>query len=121
MHKVPENSQRKKTLSRARSLRRTMTEAERVIWTKLRGRRFAQFKFRRQVPLGPFIVDFLCFERTLVIELDGGQHVRRKHYDEERSRWLQEQGYRVVRIWNHHVWTESEAVEELIWRELQRG
>jgi very-short-patch-repair endonuclease len=78
-----------------------MTDAERLLWSVLRNRRFAHFKFRRQVPIGSFIVDFVCFDRRLILELDGGQHKRQTQYDAERARWLEEQGYRVVRIWNH--------------------
>lgn len=110
----------KEPIHRARELRRRMTDAERFIWSKLRNRRFGRFKFRRQVPLGPYIVDFVCLERRLIVELDGGQHARQVAYDEERTRWLAAQGFRVVRVWNHEVWESEEAVEEFLWRELQR-
>ena len=107
------------TLRRARSLRKKMTEPERWLWFKLRGRRFAKFKFRRQVPLGPFIADFVCFERNLILELDGGQHTLRREYDAERTRFLEKNGFRVVRIWNNELHESADAVDELIWRELQ--
>jgi very-short-patch-repair endonuclease len=74
------------TLERARALRRAMTEAERLLWSKLRNRRFGQFKFRRQVAIGRYIVDFVCFDRRLVLELDGGQHALRRDYDAKRKR-----------------------------------
>jgi len=68
-------------LDRARSLRKSLTDTERLLWSKLRGRRFGGFKFRRQVPLGPFIADFVCFEQRLIVELDGGQHTLQAGYD----------------------------------------
>ncbi|MEX2113375.1 MAG: DUF559 domain-containing protein [Pirellulales bacterium] len=91
-------------LRRARLLRRKMTEPERRLWFRLRARRFAGFKFRRQVPLSSYIVDFVCFERKLILELDGGQHTLQRVYDAERTRWLEDQGFRVVRIWNNELW-----------------
>ena len=106
-------------LERARILRRKMTEAERRVWSKLRNRRFAHFKFRRQVPFGPYIVDFVCFERKLILELDGGQHARQKIYDARRTACLEAEGFRVLRIWNHEVWESADAVADLIWRQLQ--
>jgi len=105
-------------LERARELRRLQTDAEQWIWSKLRNRRFVSFKFRRQVPLGPFIVDFACFDRRLIVELDGGQHTQQQEYDCRRTAWLASQGFRVVRIWNHEVWQDADAVEELLWRAL---
>lgn len=109
------------SLRRARSLRRTMTDPERLLWSKLRNRRFSTFKFRRQVPLGPFIADFVCFTRKLIIELDGGQHTLRRKYDAQRTRWLAEHGFRVVRVWNNELTESAEAVDELIWRALHEG
>jgi very-short-patch-repair endonuclease len=102
----------------ARNLRKDATEAERRMWTKLRNRRFASFKFRRQVALGPYIVDFVCFERRLVVELDGGQHVARAAYDAQRTEYRTQQGFRVVRFWNHELWQDVDAVEEQTWRML---
>ena len=109
------------TLRRARSLRKKMTDPERLLWCKLRARRFAKFKLRRQVPLGPFIADFVCFDRKLILELDGGQHTLRREYDAERTRWLEEHGFRVLRVWNNELRESADAVDELIWRELHRG
>jgi very-short-patch-repair endonuclease len=110
-----------RTLGRARALRRTMTDAERILWSRLRNRRFAHYKFRRQVPLGPFIADFVCFDRRLIVELDGGQHAQQKEYDADRTNWLAENGFRVVRFWNHELTLDREAVEYLIWSRLQGG
>ena len=106
------------SLVRARQLRRAMTDQERLLWAKLRNRRFGKFKFRRQATIGPFIVDFLCVPRALVIELDGGQHTLRREYDTARSEWLTKHGYRVVRFWNHELREDTDAIEELIWRRL---
>ena len=104
---------------RARELRKNLTDTERLVWAALRGRRFAGFKFRRQMPLGSYIVDFVCLDRRLVIELDGGQHTRQADYDQRRTEWLRSQGFRVVRFWNHEVLQDWETVAEVIWRELQ--
>jgi very-short-patch-repair endonuclease len=108
----------KRSLARARSLRRAMTEPEHLLWSKLRNRRFGRFKFRRQVPLGPFIADFVCFEQHLILELDGGQHTLHRVYDVARTKWLNEHGFRVVRIWNHELREDAGAVDELIWSRL---
>ena len=87
----------------ARHLRRSATDAERALWAQLRNRQLEGLKFRRQYPLGPYTVDFVCFERKLVIEVDGGQHTAAAEQDELRTRWLRERGYMVLRFWNHEV------------------
>ncbi len=87
-----------------------MTDAERWLWQRLRDRELCGFKFRRQHPIGPFIIDFACVEKRLVIELDGGQHTERQELDASRSRYLQERGYRIIRFWNHEVLKEGESV-----------
>jgi very-short-patch-repair endonuclease len=97
----------------ARALRVTMTDAERRLWACLRGRRLVGYKFRRQHPLGRFIVDFACIEHRLVIEVDGGQHCDSPD-DERRTAWLERQGWRVLRFWNNEVLTNSEGVQETI-------
>ena len=93
---------------RARILRSTMTDAERFLWRSLRRRAFGR-KFRRQEPIGPYIVDFVCFERRVVLELDGGQHLE-SDADRIRDRWLEGQGFRVLRFWNHEVLGNVEGV-----------
>ncbi|MDX2237556.1 MAG: endonuclease domain-containing protein [Hyphomonadaceae bacterium] len=105
---------------RARRLRREMTEPERVLWFLLRDRRFARFKFRRQAPLGEFVVDYVCYSAKLVIELDGSQHgeAEQKAYDEQRTDRLNTAGFRVLRIWNHDLDLQREAVGDAIWRAL---
>ena len=86
-----------------KSLRRHATDAERLLWFHLRDRRFFNYKFRRQVPIGSYVVDFLCVEKRLVIELDGGQHAERVEYDEKRTAYLQGHKLHVVRFWNNDV------------------
>ena len=108
------------SVSRARRLRKQSTEAEKTLWRHLRNRQLAGYKFRRQAPLGKYVVDFLCYEQKLVIEIDGGQHQCRSKSDSERTNWLEGQGFRVVRFWNNQVLAETEAVLEAILRELQR-
>ena len=83
----------------ARHLRRNMTDVEVRLWNALRGRRFENYKFRRQVPIGKYIVDFVCFEKRVIIELDGSQHQDSKH-DEVRDAWLKSQGFIILRFWN---------------------
>lgn len=107
-----------KTQSHARQLRRQMTEAERRFWYLLRSRRFARYKFRRQHPVGRYIIDFACCEARLAIELDGGQHMENQHYDRRRSAWLKQQGWRVIRFWNSDIRKHEEAVLEEIRRIL---
>jgi very-short-patch-repair endonuclease len=98
---------------RAQELRKRMTVAERKLWFVLRDRRFAKFKFRRQVPIGRFIADFVCFERHLVIEVDGGQHADSVS-DQRRDRWFAANGYRVLRFWNNEVMRNLDGVATLL-------
>ena len=100
--------------AQARQLRKNLTEAERVLWRHLRLRQLEGCKFRRQQPIGRYIVDFVCFENQLVIELDGGQHCEQVVYDAERSAWLRGQGFRVLRFWNHEILQNIEAVKKVI-------
>jgi very-short-patch-repair endonuclease len=94
----------------ARDLRQSQTDAERKLWWRLRDRRLTEFKFRRQHPLGPFVVDFCCAEARLVIELDGGQHALQRNSDAARTEFLEAQGYRVLRFWNNEILTNIEGV-----------
>jgi very-short-patch-repair endonuclease len=93
----------------ARQLRSRLTDAERKLWFALKDRRFAAFKFRRQVPVGPYIADFLCFESRLVVEVDGGQHAESVR-DLERDDWFTRNEFRVVRFWNNDVLQNLEGV-----------
>jgi very-short-patch-repair endonuclease len=102
----------------AKKLRKNQTDAENALWYYLRGRRMTGCKFRRQHPVGPFIVDFVCLERNLIVEVDGGQHATQVDEDESRTTYLGSQGYRVLRFWNNEVLTEVENVLEVIYRAL---
>ena len=101
-------------LSKAKSLRSNQTEAERRLWYHLRAHRFMDLKFKRQKPVGRYIVDFICMEHHLIIELDGGQHADQTDYDQQRDAWLRAQGYTVLRFWNNEVLQQTEAVLERI-------
>lgn len=107
---------RRGTVDFARRLRRAQTEAERVLWQRLRNRQLEGVKFRRQQPIGRFIVDFASLERGLVIEIDGGQHAQetKEASDRERTSWLEQQGYRVLRFWDNEVLTNLEGIVETI-------
>ncbi len=102
-----------------RTLRRNMTDAEKLLWQKLRGCQIQNFKFRRQHPFGDFVLDFVCLEAMLIIEIDGGQH-NESTKDELRDHALAKAGFRVMRFWNNQVLTELDAVVEEIWRELEK-
>jgi len=95
-----------------------MTDAERKLWAALRRKQMQGCKFRKQEPIGRYIVDFVCFERRLVIELDGGQHLEREEYNRKRTCWLEGEGFKVLRFWDHEVLQEFEAVKGRIWRYL---
>jgi very-short-patch-repair endonuclease len=103
---------------RARKLRREPSEAERRLWQALRQRQLAGYRFRRQHPLGRYVLDFVCLEARLVIEVDGGQHSEQQTYDQARTAWLAAQGFRVLRFWNHEVLNNLEAVKASIWETL---
>ena len=94
-------------------MRREMTEAEGKLWQELRGRRLDRIKFRRQVPIGAYIADFICLEAQLIIEIDGSQHAD-SAYDERRRTDLQARGFRVLRFWNDDVLRELNAVCDTI-------
>ena len=95
-------------MKRARALRRNATQAELKLWAILRNRQFQHLKFRRQQPIGPYYVDFVCLERHLVVEVDSGQHT--EEADAARTAWLQARGFRVLRFWNNDVLTNPDGV-----------
>lgn len=101
-------------LDRAKALRAEQTDAEQRLWYHLRANRLNGLKFKRQKPLGPYIVDFVCMEHALIVEADGGQHEENQAYDQRRDNWLREQGFRVLRFWNNEILGETEAVLESI-------
>jgi very-short-patch-repair endonuclease len=102
----------------ARQLRRNQTDAERRLWMALRDRRLAGYKFRRQRPVGPYVVDFVSIRFRLVIEVDGSQHAD-SEADTRRTAWLERYGWRVVRVWNNEVSGSPGAVAEHIFNMLQ--
>jgi adenine-specific DNA-methyltransferase len=104
-----------KTLVQARALRRTSAPTERILWKELRAHRLHGKKIRRQVPLGPYIVDFFCREACLIIEVDGGVHQeeRNRRRDARRERYLNRRGFRVLRFENHHI---LESLDEVLTR-----
>lgn len=98
----------------ARDLRKRSTEAERRLWCRLTRRQMEGFKFRRQQPIGQYIVDFVNFERKLIIELDGSQHIIDKDEDIKRDNWFKQQDYEVLRFWNNEVFENLEGILETI-------
>lgn len=90
---------------RARDLRKNMTDSERIIWSIIRNRQFYGYRFLRQYCMGQYIVDFICREKKIIIEIDGGQHNKQINieYDEQRSAYLNSKGYKVVRFWNNEI------------------
>src|SRR5215475_4588926 len=98
----------------ARRLRRNQTDAERILWFRLRDRRLDGWKFRRQVPIDRFIADFLCADGKLIVELDGGQHEQDKERDSERTNALEAMGYVVLRFWNNDVMRNIDGVLQTI-------
>jgi len=104
--------------TKAEEFRKNLTEAERTLWRYLRLRQFDGNKFRRQQPIGKYIVDFVCLEKKLIVEVDGGQHSEQVVYDSERNEWLERQGFRILRFWNNQVLKEIDAVKERIMEEL---
>ncbi|CDZ76826.1 hypothetical protein BN59_01102 [Legionella massiliensis] len=98
---------------RARDLRKNSTDAERHLWYHLRANRLG-FIFKRQVPIGTYIVDFVCLEKRLIIELDGGQHRDNQIDDMKRTDWLMAHGFKVLRFWNHDVFQQMPSILEII-------
>lgn len=95
-------------------LRRKQTDAELKLWYFLRDRRFDGWKFRRQHPIGSYVVDFCCVEKMLVIGLDGGQHLEQKSQDEQREKDLNSKGYQILRFWDHEILKEADSILERI-------
>jgi very-short-patch-repair endonuclease len=103
---------------RAKQLRRDSTDAEKTLWRLLRARQLNGVKFRRQHPIGPFIVDFVCLEHHLVIELDGGQHASDTP---GRTRFLESEGYRVLRFWNNQALANPKGVHHAVTQAARVG
>ena len=101
------------SLTQAKKLRSNMTDAERRLWYRLRAHRFDGHKFKRQIPVGPYVLDFACLGRKVVIEVDGGQHADSQS-DIPRDSYLRDQGFQVLRFWNNDVLKNTDAVLEVI-------
>ena len=99
----------------AKILRREPTDAEYAMWQELRRNQMQGVRFRRQVPIGPYVADFACLRPRIIIELDGGQHGDAIAYDAARTAYLAESGFRVLRFWNNEVFTDRQAVLDTIW------
>ena len=104
--------------SNAQLLRKELTDVERMLWSRLRGKQLG-IKFRRQHPFMHFVLDFVCLELKLVVELDGSQHAEAKSYDDYRTKCLHDAGYVVLRFWNSQVIDELENVLEEIFRRIE--
>jgi very-short-patch-repair endonuclease len=115
-----EGAAESRVTTRPRQLRRDSTDAERALWRILRNRQLAGFKFRRQQPLGKYIVDFICLSHRLIIEIDGGQHADNLDADARRTRWLESQHFNVIRFWNGDVLTNPDGVYETIQQTLSQ-
>ncbi len=107
-----------RTIKHAKILRQNQTDAEGLLWHYLRNKQLGGHKFRRQQPIGPYIADFACLSRKLLIELDGSQHAERKAHDEERDAFLRQAGYRILRFWNNEVFENCFGVLESIYAAL---
>ena len=104
----------------ASKLRSNQTDTENFLWKRLRNRQFEGFKFKRQQPIGPFIVDFVNCEKKVIIELDGSQHIEKASEDRDRDLKLGSLGYRVLRFWDNEIFQNTEAVLEAILEELRK-
>jgi very-short-patch-repair endonuclease len=105
---------------RARKLRKDSTEAERLLWRHLKAKQILGLKFRRQEQIGYYIVDFVCYKASLIVEADGGQHLENAENDEDRTKWLNSQGFMLLRFWNNEILTNIDGVLENILKECQR-
>ena len=106
------------TLQNAKALRQNQTNAEGLLWHYLRNKQLEGHKFRRQQPIGPYIVDFACLPRKLIVELDGGQHAKQKAYDKKRDTFLKDKGYRILRFWNNEIFENCFGILESIYAAL---
>ncbi len=107
------------SVTAARHLRKNLTDAESRLWHRLRRRQLGGFRFRRQVPLGPYVADLVCLPAKLVVEVDGGQHADRAAQDDVRTASLVANGFRVLRFWNNEALANTEGVLEVILRALE--
>ena len=120
VNRIKKKSMKNKINTLARNLRKRSTDTERFLWKYLRTKQLEGFKFRRQQPIGSYIVDFVCFEKKIVIEADGGQHSesREREKDKKRDKWLRGQGFKVLRFWDNEILNNIEDVLSRIREEL---
>ena len=104
----------------AKKLRKDSTDTEKLLWRYLRAKQISGLKFRRQEPIGKYIVDFVCFENRVLIECDGGQHMLQKDKDDQRDRWFIKQGFRVLRFWDNEILQQTKDVLKKIYEECIR-
>lgn len=106
---------------KARTLRKNLTNQERKLWNILRKKQFQGYKFLRQYPIAPYIVDFICREKKVIIEADGGQHNQPTdiEYGKKRSKFLESKGYKVIRFWNNEIDNNIEGVYQIILKTLE--
>jgi very-short-patch-repair endonuclease len=100
----------------AKHLRKKSTDTESVLWKQLRAKRFEGLKWRRQEPIGKYIVDFVCYEKRIIVECDGSQHLVQKDKDSIRDEWLRDRGYKILRFWDNEVLQNLDIVLETIWK-----
>jgi very-short-patch-repair endonuclease len=105
----------KKNIKLAKTLRKKMTEAERKLWGRLKTKQIEGLRFRRQEPIGEYIVDFACYEKRIIIELDGDGHLLKVEKDNERDDWFSQHGFKVLRFWNQEVLGNLEGVLVMVW------
>lgn len=108
-------------ISFARKLRKNSTDTENKLWRFLRAKRFSNYKFKRQEPIGKYIVDFVCYEKRVIIECDGSRHLQQQERDKTRDQWFVDQDYKVLRFWDNDVLENTEDVLEVIFQALMRG
>ncbi|MCK6566191.1 MAG: DNA (cytosine-5-)-methyltransferase [Chloroflexi bacterium] len=109
-----------KTRTRAIELRKELTPAERKLWARIRNDQLG-VNFRRQHAIGKYIPDFVCIKKKLIIELDGSQHLEQEEYDGERTKFLESQGYKVIRFWNNQIMNDINGVIKVIQFALENG
>ena len=121
--RLPQDNPRRQVFKTkfARELRHDMTKHERILWSELRAKRFAGVRFRRQQPLGPYVIDFYCASAKLIVELDGGHHTesRRLSYESARTGWLESRGFQVLKFPNFAGAREMNSILDAIWHALQ--
>ena len=107
-------------INHVRVLRQNTTDAEKHSWYFLRAKRLNGYKFRRQHLIQPYIVDFICLSKKIIIECDGSQHLDQQSYDKKRDEFISSKGYKIIRFWNNHILKETPIVLDMILSELEK-